>query len=146
MAMRVKPTPAAMVGAMIISVAMVAVIGPHFLTLYRARAGCTESVSGTVVEWVESENGRRLEAVASFSHRGEVKRVTLPELTAKRSSQPETGQAVALKVNPSSGHAVLASPLRALGVWVGLLGIAATMFVLAMWALLFARRKADGSL
>ena len=146
MAMRLKPTPAVMVGAMILSVVMVAIIGPHFLKLYRARVGCTEPVTGTIEEWVPAENGRRLEAVASFSYRGEVKRVTLAEVNRKTSSPPETGESVSLKVNPSSGHAVLGSAFRALGVWVGLLMVAVLMFAGALWALLFAKRKPDGTL
>ena len=67
----------------------------------------------------------------------------LPELEAKITSSPPTGNAVALFVDPLTHRAVVASAFRALWVWFGLLAFAAMLCAGGGFCLIAARKAAD---
>lgn len=139
---RRQPTKLNMALAMALGVAIMVVVWPLSQSMRAKRARCTAPVVGTVIAWVPTANDRQLEARVQFTMDGQSYTADLTELNKKRSATPPTGEAIALRVDPATKEAVVASPWRAWFVPGGLLVIGLLMLVLGAWGLLFARLPA----
>lgn len=120
-------------GSMVLGAASLAVVWPLSQPMRAKRARCTAPVEGTVIARVPTANDRQLEAQARFTLDGQSYTAHLTELNKKRSATPPAGGAIALRVDPATKEAVVASPWRAWFVPGGLLVIGLLMVVLGAW-------------